>query len=376
MMTITRTWRHPTRTFLLSQLRWLHRDLQGQVSWGWGTAGPVPALPCSGPEQPTLLPSSGKKTENPPRPCKPPKVTGLDLTPVTFTSPQLGEQWEDPLRILRRDTWKSCLQFPSSNQRTNQRGWGPLILEDRVFQQLLSSDLEHPPFQPSLATPATATPVPWLSQKSGGPGCHQEERLMVYLCLLVVVSLLLGCTGLAVTLIKYQEMVEELRMLTFQQMAWRANVTGMAGLAGLKKDIDHIRANTNQSLAELRGLLDCSRVTCPEGWLPFEGKCYYFSPSTKPWDEARTFCQENYSHLVIISSFAEQNFVTKAHGSPRVYWLGLNDRDREGDWSFWDPEEPNNMHDEDCASMNKGGTWNDLSCDKTTYWICERKCSC
>ncbi|XP_058381472.1 C-type lectin domain family 17, member A isoform X2 [Diceros bicornis minor] len=251
----------------------------------------LPPKPAS--MAPPRPPRAGKKTENPPRPCKPPKVTGLDLTPVTFTSPQLG------------------------------------------------SDLEHPPFQPSLAislspAPATATPVPWLSQKSGGPGCHQEERLMVYLCLLVVVSLLLGCTGLAVTLIKYQEMVEELRMLTFQQMAWRANVTGMAGLAGLKKDIDHIRANTNQSLAELRGLLDCSRVTCPEGWLPFEGKCYYFSPSTKPWDEARTFCQENYSHLVIISSFAEQNFVTKAHGSPRVYWLGLNDRDREGDWRWLD----------------------------------------
>ncbi|KAL2764465.1 C-type lectin domain family 17, member A isoform 2, partial [Daubentonia madagascariensis] len=83
-------------------------------------------------------------------------------------------------------------------------------------------------------------------------------------------------------------------------------VTGTAGLAGLKKDIDHVKADTNRSLVELRGLLDCRRVTCPEGWLPFEGKCYYFSPSTKSWDEARKFCQENYSHLVIISNFAEQ----------------------------------------------------------------------
>ncbi|XP_049495990.1 C-type lectin domain family 17, member A isoform X1 [Panthera uncia] len=239
-----------------------------------------------------------------------------------------------------------------------------------------------PPFQPSLA----ATPGSQLSQKSRCPGCYQEERLVVFLCLLVVVSLLLGCTGLAVTLIKYQEVVGELRMLTFQQTAWQASVTGTAGLAGLKKDIDHIRTNTNQSLVELRGLLDCTRITCPEDWLPFEGKCYYFSPRTKSWDEARKFCQENYSHLVIINSFAEQKFVAKAHGSPRIYWLGLSDRDYEGDWkwldgspvtlSFWDPEEPNNINDEDCASMNKGGTWNDLSCDKTTYWICERKCSC
>ncbi|XP_069347817.1 C-type lectin domain family 17, member A [Eulemur rufifrons] len=283
---------------------------------------------------PPRPPRAEKKAENPPLPCKAPKTTGLDLPPVTCISPQLG------------------------------------------------LDPEPPAFQPSLA----ATPVPWLSQKSASPGCCQEDRLVVYLCVLVAISLLLGCLGLAVTLIKYQEVVEELKMLTFQQMAWQANVTGMVGLAGLRKDIDRVRADTNQSLVELRGLLDCHRVSCPEGWLPFEGKCYYFSPNTKSWDEARKFCQENYSHLVIISSFAEQNFVAKVHRSPRVYWLGLHDKDKEGDWrwldgspvtlSFWDPEEPNNMNEEDCASMNRGGTWNDLSCEKTTYWICERKCSC
>ncbi|XP_053442402.1 C-type lectin domain family 17, member A isoform X2 [Nycticebus coucang] len=299
------------------------------------TATPYKDLPPKpGLIVPPRPPRAEKKSENPPLPCKPPKTTGLDLTPVPCVPSQLG------------------------------------------------INLEPPPFQPSLA----ATPVPWLSQKSGSPGYCQEERLMVYLCVLVVVSLLLGCVSLTVTLIKYQEVMEELRMLTFQQMVWQANVTGMAGLAGLRKDIDRVRAGTNQSLVELQGLLECTRVTCPEGWVPFEGKCYYFSPSTKSWDEARKFCQENYSHLVIISNFAEQNFVAKAHRSPRVYWLGLHDKHKEGDWrwldgspvtlSFWDPEEPNNMNEEDCASMNKGGSWNDLSCDKTTYWICERKCSC
>ncbi|XP_036158664.1 C-type lectin domain family 17, member A isoform X2 [Myotis myotis] len=291
----------------------------------------LPPKPASA--APPRPPRAGIQAETPPLSRKPLKTTGLDLTPVTRTS-QLGIA------------------------------------------------LEVPPFQPSQAT----TPVPWISQKSGGPGCFQEERWLVFLCLLVVVSLFLGCTGLAVTLIKYQEVVEELKMLTIQQMAWQANVTGVAGLAGLKKDIDRVRADTNQSVMELRGLLDCARVTCPEGWLPFKGKCYYFSPNTKSWDEARKFCQENYSHLVIISSMDEQNFVVKAHGSPRVHWLGLSDREQEGDWkwldgspvtlSFWEPEEPNNLNDEDCVSMTKQGTWNDLSCNKATYWICERKCSC
>ncbi|XP_017375757.1 C-type lectin domain family 17, member A isoform X11 [Cebus imitator] len=277
-------------------------------------------------------------------PPRPPRA-GLDLAAVTCIPPQLGEQWEDPSRSLR------------------------------------AVDLEPSPLQPPLA----AAPARWLSQTSGGPGCCQK-RLIVCLCLLVATSLILSCFGLILTLTKYEELVKELRMLSFQQMMWRANVTGMAGLAGLKHDIDRVRADTNQSLVELWGLLDCSRVTCPEGWLPFESKCYYFSPTTKSWDGARMFCQENYSHLVIINSFAEHNFVAKAHGSPRVYWLGLNDREQEGNWrwldgspvtlSFWEPEEPNNIQEEDCASMNKDGTWNDLSCHKSTYWICERKCSC
>ncbi|XP_062034466.1 C-type lectin domain family 17, member A [Lepus europaeus] len=238
---------------------------------------------------------------------------------------------------------------------------------------------EPSPCQPSVTT----TPVPWLNLRSGSPGSCQEKRLLVHVCVLVATSLLLSCVGLAVTLIKYQEMADKLRKLTLQQVAWQANVTGMAGLAGLKKDLDRIRSDTNQSLVELRGLLDCTRVICPEGWVPFEGKCYYFSQSTKSWDGALVFCQENFSHLVIINSFAEQDFVSKAHGSPRVYWLGLSDRKQEGDWrwldgsavslSFWDVDEPNNSFEEDCASMNKDGTWNDLPCYRTSYWICERK---
>nr|XP_019601721.1 PREDICTED: C-type lectin domain family 17, member A isoform X1 [Rhinolophus sinicus] len=282
---------------------------------------------------PRRPPRAGKITAPTPRPCKPLTITDLELAPVTRTSPQ-------------------------------------------------GIALEHPPFQPSQTT----TPVPWLSKKSWAPGCYQEKRLMASLCLLLALSVLLSCTGLAVTLAKYQEVMEELRMLTFQQMVWQANVTGMAGLAGLKKDIDRVRADTNKSLVELQALLNYNRVTCPKGWILFEGTCYYFSTSTKSWDEARKFCQENYSHLVIISSLAEQNFVSKAHRSPRVHWLGLTDRGQEGDWrwldespltlSFWGPDEPNNIYDEDCASMNKGGTWNDLPCNKVLYWICERKCSC
>ncbi|KAF3829352.1 hypothetical protein GH733_003616 [Mirounga leonina] len=225
---------------------------------------------------PPRPPRAGKKMENPPLPCKSPKIKGVNLEHPPIQSSLAS--YSDGVGFGSGDGGGGVASFGDGKGATFGKGVA----------------LEH------------ITPVTHLSQKSRCPGCYQEERLVVYLCLLVVVSLLLGCTGLAVTLIKYQEMVEELKILTFQQMAWQANVTGMAGIAGLKKDIDHIRTYTNQSLVKLRGLLDCTKVTCPEGWLPFEGKCYYFSPTTKSWDEARKFCQENYSHLVIISSFAEQ----------------------------------------------------------------------
>lgn len=67
---------------------------------------------------------------------------------------------------------------------------------------------------------------------------------------------------------------------------------------------------------------DCARITCPEGWLPFEDKCYYFSPNTKSWDEARRFCQEHYSHLVIINSLNEQvSYPSKPSGTSRASLL-------------------------------------------------------
>ncbi|PNI50934.1 CLEC17A isoform 2 [Pan troglodytes] len=167
--------------------------------------------PKPGSSAPPRPPRAAKETEKPPLPCKPRNMTGLDLAAVTCPPPQLAV------------------------------------------------NLEPSPLQPSLA----ATPVPWLNQRSGGLGCCQK-RWMVYLCLLVVTSLFLGCLGLTVTLIKYQELMEELRMLSFQQMTWRTNMTGMAGLAGLKHDIDRVRADTNQSLVELWGLLEF----CGQGpWL-------------------------------------------------------------------------------------------------------------
>ncbi|XP_055975659.1 C-type lectin domain family 17, member A [Sorex fumeus] len=293
----------------------------------------------SAPTYRDLPPKPGTKIAMPPEPWRPAKSVDLKLGPVTWSSPRPG------------------------------------------------AHLDQPPALPPHPPP----PAPWMGPRSKTAGCLRLRRLVMLLSLLLSLSVALGVAALLVAVIQYQELGKELRDLALQQAAWQANVTGPGGLSSLRKDIDRIRASTNQSLMELRTLLE--RVKCPKDWLPFQGECYYFSPNTMSWDAAQGFCQKHFSHLVIISSLAERNFITQItrikNTQGHVYWLGLTDRMQEGIWrwldgslltetlSFWDSHEPNDSNSkEDCGSMDRFGRWNDLPCETTIYWICERLCPC
>ena len=45
---------------------------------------------------------------------------------------------------------------------------------------------------------------------------------------------------------------------------------------------------------------------CPVSWVDYEGSCYWFSRSGKPWPEAEKYCQLEDAHLVVINSREEQ----------------------------------------------------------------------
>ena len=66
------------------------------------------------------------------------------------------------------------------------------------------------------------------------------------------------------------------------------------------------------------------------------------------------------------------------------FWIGLNDRDHEGDfrwvgsgqslsWENWGNVEPNGAQIEDCVvvSQKHGDRWGDNECSKTWYYVCE-----
>ncbi|XP_025067253.1 C-type lectin domain family 4 member E-like isoform X1 [Alligator sinensis] len=138
---------------------------------------------------------------------------------------------------------------------------------------------------------------------------------------------------------------------------------------------------------------------CPKGWKLFRTSCYYLSHDTaRPWDASEKNCIGMGSHLVVVDTEAEQNFLlnwVKGRVSDQKeisnYCLGLNSQEVEGQWcwvdgtlynksaAFWMPEEPNFLNSEKCAVMQMGGnrassekkTWNNVRCSLWCHGICE-----
>ncbi|XP_065275299.1 CD209 antigen-like protein C [Emys orbicularis] len=157
-------------------------------------------------------------------------------------------------------------------------------------------------------------------------------------------------------------------------------------LAEVRRDHDRLQEVLSRVQEELQNITEIICTTCPPGWQHFEKNCYFFSTSTKSWLDAKQFCTSQESHLVIVNNKQEQTFLSNQLIEPDVYWLGLSDSAKEGEWRwvddsplsvrFWGPGEPNNVgqHGEDCVHLRFDGKWNDATCSLTHYWICERQC--
>ena len=121
----------------------------------------------------------------------------------------------------------------------------------------------------------------------------------------------------------------------------------------------------------------------------------------KTWDAAEDFCQTQDSHLASVPSSTVREYIIdsmKRKNIPKV-WLGGNDKDREGTWTWtdcsffgftsWASGEPNDWQaNEDCMEIVKEwtpgdpwgvrgeGMWNDILCDWKNPTLCsKKKCS-
>ncbi|XP_026232143.1 C-type lectin domain family 4 member M-like [Anabas testudineus] len=128
------------------------------------------------------------------------------------------------------------------------------------------------------------------------------------------------------------------------------------------------------------------KTTCPAGWIKFCWSCYFLSTERGSWTTAREDCRARGADLVVIHS-AEERALLSTFTHLKT-WIGLNDRDEEGTWkwvdgtpltvTYWGSNEPNNENryfgDEDCVEISTGWSseWNDVSCEASRPWICEK----
>uniref|UniRef100_A0A3Q3WYK3 C-type lectin domain-containing protein n=1 Tax=Mola mola TaxID=94237 RepID=A0A3Q3WYK3_MOLML len=138
-------------------------------------------------------------------------------------------------------------------------------------------------------------------------------------------------------------------------------------------------ASLKCSLERLMNNGSTSDGCCPLNWDLFGGSCYFFSKTALSWDEARDWCNGHESHLVILTTDEEWDFVSShAVSFGAFYWVGLTD-ERTGKWEWvnqtpyvmnrrrWKPGQPDSwtghgfgLGDEDCAHLHNDGRLNDL----------------
>ncbi|XP_059582762.1 C-type lectin domain family 4 member E [Alligator mississippiensis] len=98
---------------------------------------------------------------------------------------------------------------------------------------------------------------------------------------------------------------------------------------------------------------------CPMGWKPFRANCYYLSSDSMSGDESEKNCTGMGSHLVVINTQAEQDFLlswTKViFSSSRTYFIGLSAQEVEAQWRWVDQTPYNETAIPSGAERGSGG---------------------
>ncbi|XP_071338318.1 CD209 antigen-like protein E [Trachinotus anak] len=160
--------------------------------------------------------------------------------------------------------------------------------------------------------------------------------------------------------------------------------------SSLTEERDQLNARLTEITEERDRLQRLSRrnKTCPTGWRMFSCTCYFFSTESGSWEKGREDCRAKGADLVVIDSPEQRTFLAGLISKPT--WIGLTDREEEGIWkwvdgtplklTYWEKNQPDNgggdpqYGEEDCAHIRtlEDTNWNDLSCDSSLQWICEK----
>uniref|UniRef100_H0X9N6 C-type lectin domain family 2 member B n=1 Tax=Otolemur garnettii TaxID=30611 RepID=H0X9N6_OTOGA len=74
------------------------------------------------------------------------------------------------------------------------------------------------------------------------------------------------------------------------------------------------------------------RSFCPDDWIGFQDKCYYFSEKEGDWESSRGNCSKEHADLTTIDSEKEMSFLRRFKCTSD-HWIGLKMKEnRTGRW--------------------------------------------
>ena len=96
---------------------------------------------------------------------------------------------------------------------------------------------------------------------------------------------------------------------------------------------------------------------CPQGWEPFDDRCYQFVQSPEEWSWAKSKCRGLGGELATIHNSQQNSFIASRIAENTLdhhdYWIGLYSESQLGtgesfkwtskepvDWTNWDKDEP------------------------------------
>ncbi|CAM5159127.1 unnamed protein product [Eretmochelys imbricata] len=112
---------------------------------------------------------------------------------------------------------------------------------------------------------------------------------------------------------------------------------------------------------------------CPDGWIGYLGKCYYFSQAAGDWTYSQNNCSALGASLAVIDTQQEMGFLLRYRG-PFNHWIGLR-RERDQPWMWTSGTEFNNwfpiLGGGLCAFADNGEIASS-DCSREGHWICNK----
>ncbi|KAM7145766.1 C-type lectin domain family 2 member B-like isoform 2-T4 [Macrochelys suwanniensis] len=121
---------------------------------------------------------------------------------------------------------------------------------------------------------------------------------------------------------------------------------------------------------------------CPDGWIGYQGKCYYFSEAEGNWNNSQTHCSVLGASLAVIDSKQDLAFIMRYKGISE-HWIGLWREQERQPWKWVNGSDFNSLFpirgggncgylDDKSISSSRCITERNWVCSKPDAFTCQK----